>query len=331
MSESRPSVLITGANGFVGARLCRTFVAAGFDVFAGVRKTADLCALDGLAVTFRHGDIMCLDGLGRVVEEVDYVVHNAGIVKAKSEAAFMAVNVDGVRNVCEAVAAHNLSVKRMVLMSSLAAGGPSVDGRPVREEDTPHPVTTYGRSKLAGEQVAMSFADRLPLVILRPSGVYGPGDREVFSFFESLNRHIRPYIGDSSRKLQLVHVDDLCRAVLAACKRDIPSGRIYHIAEPRAYSLREMISILQKACGRWAVPLHVPSGVFRLIAAISEGVLRLVGATPMLTREKAGELLAEWEVDVTRAEKELGFVAQIPFEQGAAETFAWYRREGWLS
>jgi nucleoside-diphosphate-sugar epimerase len=91
-----------------------------------------------------------------------------------------------------------------------------------------------------------------------------------------------------------------------------------------------MIDILQDASGRWALPLYVPSGIFRVIAAVSEGVFRVVGATPMLTREKAGELLAEWEVDVTRAKQELAFEATIPFAQGAKETFAWYRQEGWL-
>lgn len=330
MSESRPSVLITGANGFVGARLSRTFISAGYDVLAGVRETANVSTLDSLDVTFRYGDITHYDGIPEVVSGVDYIIHNAGVVKAKSDEMFTAVNVNGVRNVCRATAEHNPKVKRLVLISSLAASGPSQNGRPVREDDTPHPVTTYGQSKLAGEQAAMEYTDSLPIIALRPSGVYGPGDKEVFSFFESLNRHIRPYIGDSSRKLQLVHVDDLCQSVLAACERDVESGRTYHIAEPRAYSLREMIDILQDASGRWALPLYVPSGIFRVIAAVSEGVFRVVGATPMLTREKAGELLAEWEVDVTRAKQELAFEATIPFAQGAKETFAWYRQEGWL-
>jgi nucleoside-diphosphate-sugar epimerase len=331
MPESRPSVLITGANGFVGARLCRAFASAGYQVCAGVRRTADVSALDRQAVVLRYGDITQSEDLREMVCEVDYVVHNAGIVKAKSRDVFTAVNVEGVRNVCRAVAEHNPQVKRLVLISSLAACGPSLAGRRVREDDPPHPITPYGRSKLAGEEAAMTFIGELPLVVLRPSGVYGPGDKEVFAFFQSLNRHIRPCIGDTSRKLQLVHVDDVCRASLAACTSAVEPGRVYHIAEPRAYSLKEMIDILQRACGRWAIPLYMPSGLFRVISAISEGVFRAVGATPMLTREKAGELLAEWEVDVTRAREELGFVAQVAFTRGAEETFAWYRRKGWLS
>jgi nucleoside-diphosphate-sugar epimerase len=330
MSTSAPSVLITGANGFVGSRLCRLFLLEGWRTLAGVRKSADLSLLADLKPEFRYGDILQPESLPAMVAGVDYIIHNAGLVKAKRREQFFEVNDTGTRNLLGAILNHNRSVKKVVLISSMAAAGPSTVAGPVTEDDPPHPITVYGESKLAGERSAHEFADRLPLVILRPSGVYGPGDKEIFTVFKTVYSRIRPAFGDQSRKIQLVHVDDLCRATLRATGAAVPSGATYFVAEGRSYQMREMLATLEEACGRRGFPLIVPGWLFRLIGAVSESCFRLVGAVPMLTREKTGELLASWEISTEKARRELGFEAQIPFAVGARETFAWYRDHRWF-
>ncbi len=322
MSESKNSVLITGANGFIGARLCHKFLSEGFRVIAGVRETSDLSALASLKVEYRYGDVTAPETLPAMVDGVDYVVHNAGVVKAKRRETFFLVNEVGTESLMAALAEHNPGVKRVVLMSSLAASGPSSPGKPVSETDDDHPVTTYGASKLAGEKAAMKYADRLNVIALRPSGVYGPGDKELFSLFETVHKGLRPHVGDMSRILQLVHVDDLCRAVFLGATAEVPSGEHYLIAENRGYTMKELIALLVTACDRKTITLRLPSWAFRCISCVS--------ATPMLTREKAGELLASWEVATDKAKTGLGFESRIPFEQGARETYQWYLREGWL-
>lgn len=299
-------------------------------MIAGVRKSADLSLLADLNPEFRYGDILQPDSLPAMVTGVDYIIHNAGLVKAKRPERFFDVNEKGTRQLLAAVAERNPAVKRIVLISSMAAAGPSTGGRPVREDDPPHPMTVYGESKLAGEKVAQEFADRLPIVILRPSGVYGPGDREIFTIFKTVNNRIRPAFGDQSRKIQLVHVDDVCRAAIKATNAAVPSGAVYFIAENRAYQMREMLAIMEEACGRKGFPLVVPGWLFRIIGAVSEYCFRAVGAVPMLTREKTGELLASWEISTEKARVELGFEAHISFAVGARETFAWYRDHRWL-
>jgi len=330
MSDQQPSILITGANGFVGSRLCRLFLEKGYHVVAGVRRRADLTLLDNLEVEYRYGDVTRPESLPAMVTGVDYVIHNAGIVKAKKAARFFEVNERGAQTLAETVLRHNANVKKLLYVSSLAALGPSDGTTPVSEADPPHPVTTYGRSKLAGEQAVLSFADRLHVIAVRPSGVYGPGDREMFSIFDSINKGIRPLAGDLSRAIQLIHVDDLCRAVQMAIEGPTVSGEAYLIAENRVYTMREMIDTFAAAVGKRGIPLRLPGGLFRVIAFFSEWAFRIVGATPMLTREKAGELLASWAVSTARARETFGFESQIPLDRGTKETAAWYRREGWL-
>jgi nucleoside-diphosphate-sugar epimerase len=328
--SDQPTVLITGANGFVGSRLCRRFIADGFNVIAGVRKTADRTLLSGLDLEYRYGDITRPDTLPDMVRGVDYIIHNAGIVKAKTNSLFFDVNERGTRTLMEAIVAHNPKVKKVVYVSSQAASGPVTNDRPVRESDEPHPVTTYGRSKLAAEQASLVFSHKVNLAIVRPAGVYGPGDKEILTFFAAIKNHVKPYFGNTKRKIQLVHVDDLTRAISLLLTAETCSGEIYFISEKQAYTMKEMIALLQQACGRSGIPLYIPAPLFRMIAYLSEILLRIVGVTPMLTREKANELLASWEVETGKAERDFGFVSQIAFAEGARTTYDWYFREGWL-
>ena len=322
--------MITGANGFVGSRLCRMFLSKGFTVRAGVRKSSDLSLLKGLDLEFAYGDVSDPESIPDMVKGVDFIIHNAGIVKAKKKQTFFDINETGTDNLMWAIVKHNPDVTRVVQISSLAGHGPVRDKLPISESSQPRPVTTYGLSKLAGEKKALSYAGRVNVVALRASGVYGPGDKEVFSFFEMLHKKIKPYLGDISRKIQMVHVDDLCRAVYLAATKAPRSGEVYNIAESEAYTFKEMVDIMETASGKKGLTLRIPAFIFRFIAFISEFAFKLVGATPMLTREKSSELLTSWEINIEKAYKDFGFKSEIPFLQGAQETFNWYREQGWL-
>lgn len=330
MENSARTILITGANGFVGSRLCHRFADHGYRVIAGVRPSAKLELLEGTEVEYRHGDVTQPESLVEMVKGVDYIIHNAGLVKAKGPDHFFRVNVKGTQNLCEAVLEQNPEIKKLIYISSLAAAGPSLDGRPVKESDQPHPVSFYGKSKLGGEQVAHSFADRLNILSIRPPGVYGPGDTEIFSLFQTTHYHLRPVIGNQKRLLQLVHVDDLVRGIQLALEAETESGESFFIGENRAYRMSELARLLHQAIGRWAIPVIIPSPIFRLIAMISEAIFNILDATPMLTPDKAEELLCAWAMDGSKAKTKLGFESQIDLASGLKSTYQWYLKHGWL-
>lgn len=330
MNQSNQSILITGANGFVGAQLCRKFLDNGFQVMAGVRKTADLAMLDGLKVDYRFGDVTSAESLIEMVKDVDYVIHNAGVVKAKKKQMFFDVNQKGTANLFEAISRHNPNVKKVIYVSSLAAAGPSQDGRPVTESDTPNPITSYGSSKLAGEAVALSYRDKFNVLSIRPPAIYGAGDKEVFQFFEAVYKGIRPFIGDSSRKLQLVEVGDLCQAFYLAIIKDTPTGEICFVAESKAYTMKQLIELMVEACGKDGFRLYIPSFLLYAMALVVQLLSAIVGATPMLTVEKAKEILSSWEVTTDKARELFGFSSAVAFKDGARATYDWYLKHGWL-
>ncbi|HHI02677.1 MAG: hypothetical protein DRP51_00660 [Candidatus Zixiibacteriota bacterium] len=327
--NQKESVLITGANGFVGSRLCRKLLGDGYHVIAGIREGCNRELIAGLDMEFRFGDVTCPETLPAMIKDVNYVIHNAGVVKAKNRDLFFKVNHFGAQNIAQACL-QNKKLKKFIFISSLAAAGPSEKGKPRTEEDRPHPLTAYGRSKLAGEEAILAFKEKINLAIIRPPGIYGPGDKEMFAFFQIINFRIKPYLGSLKRKLQLVHVDDLCLGISKVIQTDTEPGSIYFIAESKSYGYKELIGHLQRAVGKNGIPLYIPGALVKVIARVSEAVMKALGQPPMFTVEKAREILGNWEISTDKAKRELGFESETAFPEGAARTAEWYFKEGWL-
>jgi nucleoside-diphosphate-sugar epimerase len=323
------TILITGATGFVGSHAVEAFARRGCQVRAVVRassKTAHLSSFGADAVVAPLDDE---GALRRAASGADVVVHLAALTRARNEHAFEATNRIATRTVARAAAAADPRPGRLVYLSSLAAVGPAIDGRPVDRATPPRPLTAYGRSKLAGETACLAVADRLEVAILRAPAVYGPRDRDVYHFFRLARLGVLPVPTGAERWLQMVHATDLAEGIVAAALAP-HAGGVYHIAEPQAYTWREMCRHVAAAVGRRARFVPVPAA---LIAAggAAAGLLGRFAGPGIFDRDKAREMLAAaWLCETDAAREELGFEARIALPAGLAETAAWYRAAGML-
>jgi nucleoside-diphosphate-sugar epimerase len=272
------------------------------------------------------------DSLLAATEGVDGIIHAAGLVKARRPADFHRTNEQGTANLLAAAKQNAPSIRRFVLVSSLAVMGPSEDGRPVPAGADPNPVTHYGRSKLAAERAARAEAHALPITIIRPPMIYGPRDREILPFFKSVQLGLLPLTGSPNSCLSAIYAADCAAACINALEAKVPSGSAYFVEDGRLETLAGLIAHIENAIGRRAW-LRVPvPRVFMYGAALgSELYGRVRGTAVMLTRDKLNELLApHWVCDSTEAQIALGWKPRISFEEGTRLTGAWYRREGWL-
>ena len=186
--------LVTGGQGFIGSHLCGRLISAGHRVRVLARPSSGLTNLDGLPVEVVRGDLTGDGSLAQAVAGVDWVFHLAGALKGFSQEELLRVNRDGTKRLVEACAAHTPDLSRFVLVSSLAAAGPSASGGLPRTEDAPPaPLTWYGKSKLEAEMVVLKAG--LPFTILRPPIVFGPRDRDVFSYFQIAKAGVLPIPG----------------------------------------------------------------------------------------------------------------------------------------
>lgn len=328
-------ILITGASGFVGSFLVETCLARypEAEVYAGVRKTSSRKFLQDERIRFFEMDFsdekkMTAD-LGQI--GFNYVIHNAGLTKANQKKDFFLVNYDFTKNLVNALQTANVPLEKFVYMSSMAAYGPAdnMPGDRVLETDTPHPIDTYGESKLATEKW-LAKQDHLPYLIFRPTAVYGPRERDIFTFFTILNKGIEPYIGLKEQALTFIYVKDLARLVVDACFSTI-AQRSYFVADDEVYSNYDLGKYGKQFLNKKTITIKVPTLLVRGIAGINEVIGKITGKMPPLNLEKAKFLESlNWKCDIHALKKDFDFVPEYDLERGLKETIGWYRKEGWL-
>ena len=320
-------ILITGATGFVGSHLVEALARRGMAARALVRVTSDRSVLREHGVRAVEGDLGDVDSLRRAAEGVGTVLHLAAATRAVTPAGFEAANAGGTERLLEALDRES-GPRRLIYLSSLAAVGPAGE-RPVEPGDVPRPLTAYGRSKLAGERAVLAQSG-VRAAVLRAPAVYGPGDRDLLTFFRLADRGVLPVLGDRRRRLQMVHVRDLSAAILQAAEAEDARG-VFHIAEPRAYSWEEVLDTVGEAVGRQGVKLPVPGSLVTAAGRAAGAVSRWTGRAGIFDRDKAVELLADsWLCETRSARDAFGFEAAITLADGFKETARWYRAAGWL-
>ncbi len=325
------NVLVTGATGFIGSHLAEALHGRGHKLRCLVRRTSDLTWLKHLPVEYVQADYADPESLATAVTGVDMIYHLAGVTKAKNRAGYFEGNHLVTKYLLQAVRAANPSLRRFVHVSSQAAVGPSLNGTPVDERTPFHPLTSYGESKMEAEKECLRLMDALPITITRPPAVYGPRDRDIFEFFNAMNRGLQPMIGFKNKTVSLIHVKDLVSGIISAGEHPNAAGQTYFISSERFYNWKEVGQITARIMGKRAIRLRVPEFGVYAIAGFSE-LFGLVTRRPVLLNfEKARDIVQDaWTCSIEKAKTELGFRESLTLEEGIRDTVAWYREQSWL-
>jgi dihydroflavonol-4-reductase len=319
--------LVTGATGFVGSHLAEALRRGGHEVTALARSSRKAEALISQGVRVVAGDLHDAAALERAAAGQDIIYHVAGVVAARDEAEFLRANRDGTRNILSA--AERNGHPRFVLVSSLAAAGPAPRGVPLTGREAPRPVTAYGRSKLAAEELVRGSALRWS--VIRPPIVYGPRDREVLKIFRLARLRLAPVFGDGSQELSAVHALDLAEALVAVGQSATTVGGIYPACHPEVFTSAELGHAVARAMGRSVTTIRIPATFARALLSVTEAGARLARQVTILTADKANEFFQPaWTGDPEPLTRDTGWRATYDLEKGLANTYHWYRQAGWL-
>jgi nucleoside-diphosphate-sugar epimerase len=323
-------VLVTGGNGFLGSHVAEKLAADGHDLRLLLRRTSSTAFIDGLDYERAEGDMRSPEALRRAVQGVDAVVHCAGLTAARSPAEFEAVNAEGTRVLAEAAAGEG--VERFVYISSLAAQGPSPDGRfhdPM--EVRPRPQNPYGRSKLAGEEHVLRLLDRMTVSALRCPVIYGPRDRALLPFYRFVKLRFIPVYGDGQNQISWVYVKDAAAAIACCLEAPAPTGRIYTISDGGRHTWAKLAAMLGDALGKRPLQLRVPGTLFGLAGLAGSAAGAILRKPLPLHRHRVSEFSQQfWVCGHERITAELGWEPAYPPDAGIRETLAWYREHGWV-
>jgi nucleoside-diphosphate-sugar epimerase len=323
------TVLITGASGFIGGRLRDALLDAGADVVA-LRRPGSPEARRGRSAVVEYTDG---DGLRRLVEKEKpaYVLHVAGATKGVTYQDFQRANVMPTENVLRAVRDAFPEVRRFVLVSSLASYGPSTARAPHREDSPRRPIEHYGKSKLEAEQVVEAQGDAVPWTIMRPSGVYGPGDADYLELFKSVERGLNVFFGNRDRWFSAVYVDDLVTAILDAAASEKTRGKGYFVCDGKPTTWGAFQEEIVRASGKRVRTLNLPEALVGLAAVGGELLTRLDGKPRLFNKQKALMGAQEaWTCGHDALKTDLGYTPAVAVPEGVKRTLAWYRDKKWV-
>ena len=322
-------VLITGASGFVGFHLVEKCLAAGLDVYVAVRKSSSVEHLQHLKITYTYPDFSSVEKLQQELHEkqYDFIIHAAGTTKALNAEAYNAVNAMYTANLGKAVSQYG-GIKKMVFMSSLGAIGPlNHYDKLIQHDQQPNPVTAYGKSKLLAEKALAEYD--LPLVVLRPTAVYGPREKDIFIILKSISQGIEPYIGKTSQQLSFIYVKDLAQLTVNALFS--PATGTYNVTDGRCYDRYQLADLTKKYLSKKTFRFHLPLTIVKGVAVLMETTYALLNKTAVLNKEKLNELTAmNWCCDISKLKSDLQFEPRFDLEAGLRETLEWYKANGWL-
>lgn len=329
------NILITGATGFIGGFIVDEALSRGMQVWVAVRPTSSRKYLSDPRIQFLELNLSDKKQMKRQMDGLrfDYVVHAAGATKCLHAEDFFRSNTEGTKNLVQALMELQMPLKRFVFVSSLSVYGPVAEQQPYREicgNDTPQPNTAYGRSKLAAEQYIESI-EGFPYVILQPTGVYGPRERDYFMMAKSIKSHTDFSVGYKPQDLTFVYVLDVVQAIFLALDCQKTGGK-YMLSDGEVYSSRTFSDLIHRELGHpWLLRIKAPIWLLRIITFCGEHIGRMTGKISALNNDKYNIMKQRnWRCDIKPAMSELGYKPKYQLDEGVRLTIKWYKENNWL-
>lgn len=333
------SILITGASGFIGSFIVQEALKRKFAVWAGMRPTSSKKYLKErkihfLELDFAHPNELRaqLSGHKGTYNKFDYIVHCAGVTKCVDKNEFDRVNYLQTKYFIDTLKELNMVPRQFIYVSTLSVFGPvrEKDYLPIGDGDMPSPNTAYGFSKLKAELYIQSQPG-FPYVIYRPTGVYGPRERDYFLMAKTIQGHLDFSVGFKRQDLTFVYVKDIVQAIFLGIERGV-ARRSYFLSDGNVYKSRTFSDLIQKELGNpWVIHIKCPLIVLKVVSLLAEFVATRSGKSSTLNSDKYKIMKQRnWQCDITPAVKELGYAPEYDLEKGVKETIAWYKSEGWL-
>ncbi|MBT4898685.1 MAG: NAD-dependent epimerase/dehydratase family protein, partial [Nitrospina sp.] len=317
--------------GFIGSHLVDQLLDSGCTVHGLVRQSSDLKWLDASRVHLHRVDLAQADFQIPALEDIDYIFHCAGLTKAKSRSGYFKVNATACSNLYEQCQKRAGRIKGIVHLSSLAATGPSPQGGLVDETTPCRPVTFYGQSKLAGEEIALRFSDSLPVTVLRPPVVYGPREENFFTFIKGVHKGWGLQIGKAGKELSLIYVADMVQAMLMASAPSQQRGCSYFVTDGRVHAWEQVAKECARIMDVRLRTLKIPEGLLTPVALLFEAWASCGSRPALFDRQRMIDIRqSSWSASPEKFFTELEFEPQYDLSRGLAETIHWYQQQKWF-
>ena len=321
------NILVTGGSGFIGSHLVDALLEKQYKIYCIVRDVKNLKWLQNKPVELIKADL-CSPNM--VMPEVDYIFHLAGLTKAKKRQQFYKANYEGTVNLLRCIKKQKKPPKGFFLLSTLAVNG-DINTITIKANDPATPQSHYAKSKWMAEQEALKYKDLMDVVIIRPTAVYGPRDRELFSYFKLVKKYRFAPIINKDGIYSFLYVKDLINMLLLLLEHNVPSGQIFLMSDGNGYKWSEVVEKISSQLKITARPVVIYKFLVYFFAMIIS-FLNLYKKEPfILTIDKLKEIFKKsWICDIMEVRDILRFEPKYNLDEGLGLTINWYKTNRWL-
>jgi len=323
--------LVTGGNGFTGSHLVRRLREGGASVRMLARDPAKCANSSGIGVDIVPGDIRDQAAVDRAVNGMEFVFHLAAAYRTAGlpDSDYRDIHVKGTENVLSSSLRYG--VRRVVHCSTVGVHG-HIERPPASEEYPFHPGDIYQVTKLEGERIAVAFGREsgLPVTIIRPCAIYGPGDLRLLKLFRIASGRIKWLLGDGRNFYHMVYVDDLCEAFLLSAIRENVAGETFIIGGKEVLSLDQLVDLIADELGAPGRIVHLPAAPVQVLATLCERMCEPFHIAPPIYRRRVDFFTKSRSFDIRRATTLLGYAPAVGIREGVRRTADWYRKKGLL-